>query len=563
MAPTSAPTSHAAIAAGPYRLPEQIERFTVHAQVGYGGTACTFVASEPGPDGTALLKCIKIPSPQLLFQYPAAQIREIFRNEAAVLRQLPPTNIAPLEGVIDLGDDQGVMGLVYTFIHGLNLSQLIERSFAQRELLPWEGVVGIAIDIAGALDEAHTDHRGRAFYAHPRIVHRDICPSNVMLDGRGNAFLIDFGFARVMRNVSKLQASRAHPGRIAYAAPEYFVGEGGGGGRYDPRLDLFSTGALLLEALTGRRAFKGVDVQKHIAQVRARDRARVEDLRPEFRAASVDPKLEAFVDIVGRLLEPSPDERLQSAGTLLTALLSLGVGMDRRPVGAMVTQHQDSLQNRVTRGRVDRREVVGRRRAAPTTLKGVPPFAAVPPEEVWVGQQAAHDLGQFAPRRSPKGSPPDFPNTHHDAPVIRTTAGGESTEPADWIPETNPSRDAIPIRTEKVNGAHEARSSTKPSRAEDALASSRAFAGARRMKTAAVVNAALFLSSLFLLGTHSTLWVPLITGQLGWTAIDSFWTPLLTELGVLGVGAASFGAIVLGLFWARGRRAARGKDAPD
>ncbi len=457
------PASRPVSVAGPYRLPERLGPFTVRAQVGWGGTAFTFVGSEPGPSGAARLKCLKIPSPQLLMEHSPREIRDIFDNEAAVLRLLPPANIAPLERVVELGDGQGIVCLVYTFIDGADLGRVIRKSYERRELLPWQAVVGIARDLAGALEEAHTDRRAEnIYYNHPCVVHRDIAPSNVMLDIRGNAFLIDFGFARTM-NTSRLRASRAHPGRIAYSAPEYFGGDGGG--IYDPRLDLFSTGALLFEALTGRQAFRGSSVNEHIEQVQTNDRPRIEDLRPEFNGPSgVDPELVSLAGIVDCLLEPDPDARFQSAGALLSALSSLRVGMDQRPLGAMVIEHQDAWQHRVT-----------------TSLAIVREF---------------------------------------------------SDEDEDPFPSTNPCREAIDV---------EQPSGVPPRRAH-------------RGRMASIAIAVLLVASIFLLGSVDTFWVPLLTGQLGWTVFDAFWTPFLTRLGTLGLAVAMVGGISLGLVWARGRR---------
>ncbi len=414
-------------AVGPYRLPERVGPFRIRAQTGHGGTACTFIGSAPGPRGSERLKCLKIPSPLLLSELSPREVRRIFQNEADVLRLLPPGNIAHLEDAVELSDDEGVMCLVFAYIDGMTLGQLIRKMRAERQLLSWQAVVGVARDLAGALAEAHADCRALATpYRHPPIVHRDVSPANAMIDVRGDAFLIDFGFARAVE-ASGLYASRAHPGRVAYAAPEYLTDADRG--RYGPRLDLFSLGALLFEALTARRAFKGASVESHLRQVQRRERPRVQELRPEFYSSEgPEADLVALVDIVDRLLEPDPDERFQSADAVLSALSSLRGGVDQRPLGARVRLHQSPLEQRVTAGRVDCREVVARvdaRRRAVDVGARTPAL----PDEVLVDAAVADQLAALAapapagvaPRlvaRDAPGAPAGIPTTRDALPLV-------------------------------------------------------------------------------------------------------------------------------------------------
>lgn len=631
MSRASTPTSRPVPGGGIYRLPEHIGPYTIRAQVGWGGTAFTFIGSEPGPFGAARLKLLKIPSPQLLFEHSPAEVRELFQNEARILERLHPTNIAPLERVLELGDHEGMICLVYTFIAGVDLARFIRLSYANRELMPWESVVGLLRDIAGALDEAHTDHRGRAFYKHGRIVHRDVSPSNIMLDFRGRGWLVDFGFARFMPN-SKLQASRAHPGRIAYSAPEYFADNGG---VYDPRLDLFALGAVAFEALTGRPAFTGKDIQSHLEQVRAKQRPKIRNLRPEFLAGSVDPELEALVGIVNCLLEPDPDDRFQQASALLSAVTSLRVRVDPRPLAAMVLRHQTPLQHRVTEGRIDRGAVMERVHAD-QRISGSTAAELEPPEEVLVELAAAEELERIAPPKlapgagvetyedpsliermdellaehagrehedhlaSPLPVAGDFTDTRHNAPVIPATRGSAEYEaPGEpWIPETSPTREAPPhVDAQEPSGVHSVRPhplvgpatppasgpstatlssaaspstpasspSTKPRLGTAARADLPAFADLdairrrhgradKRQTRAAIVLTGLLVGSLFVLGTVNTLWVPLVTGQLGWTIVNAFWTPFFTRLGMVGVVISIVGGVILGIRARRRRR---------
>lgn len=580
MSRASTPTSRRA--RGPYGIPHRLQNFTVHAQVGSGATACTFVGSEPGPGGVARLKCLKIPSPQLLRQRSPEEIRAIFMNEAAALQRLPAANIAPLERIVQLGDDEGVILLVYAFIDGMNLRELIEKTRAERLLLPWKSVVGIARDMAIALEEAHRDRRGEASrHNHPPIVHRDIAPSNSMADIHGNVFLVDYGFARSM-DASLLHASRLYVGRIAYAAPEY-----GRGGTYGPQLDLFSMGCVLFEALTSVPPFPHNETaDEHIARVWAKDRPHIEDIRPEFQEADgPDPELVRFVSIVNCLLEPAPANRFETAGALLSALSSLRVGVDPRPLGRLVQRFQSPWQHRVTEGRIDRREIMERVRQSREPKHA--PTGPTPPEEIVVELAAARELDQFTDPPPPmEGSALelglDFGATHPDPPVIPVTNPSASDVP---FPSTNPSNPALELdETSGVRVATAPRSTPVPAAPEQAhrpahpqhpfttaqlhlpayepSSRSDATSHERRLRGAAIALVLLFVVSIFMLGTLSTLWVPLFTGQLGWTIVDGFWTPLLTRVGTVGVGLSLLGGGGLALHL-KLRRRPRANRAPN
>jgi len=593
-------------AKGPYRDPKVIGPFRVHAKTGHGGTACTFIGGRPVDGGDSeQFKCLKIPSDYLLSELPPDEVRRMFRNEAAMLQLLPPGNIARVEYTIELSDDEGVMCLVLPYIDGMTLQQLIRSMKAAGRLLRWQAVVGIVRDIASALAEAHTDRRNDPTpYCHPTIVHRDVSPANAMVDIRGTTFLIDFGFARMLE-ASQLYPSRAHPGRIAYSAPEYFTARDESG--YGPRLDLFSLGALAFEALTNHRVFDGISVESHLAQVSdKKNRRRVQRYRPEFQPdyeGEPDPDLVSFIHIVECLLEFEPDDRFQSGDALLSALGTLRVGIDQRPLGADVQKYQSPLEHCVTVGRVDRAARALLDLDSPINANDAPPPrpVSIPPEDVYVAAEAAYDLERLAAEQGADVAPypVDFSDTDPDPPVIPTTRdpSGESIE---TLPQTNPSRRALPrsgvrmIAAERdretseatpspdvhpvVAGSQRAEatpSATGPVMVATAPAGSGPLASdstpafnerhvdlpafptpprgrqPRRWPLVAAVLSALMLAlSLFVLGTANTIWVPLLTGQSGWKlVVDGFWSPLIRDAGTLSAIASAAGLLVFTGVW--------------
>src|SRR5258706_4310123 len=95
--------------------------------------------------------------------------------------------------------------------------------------------------IAEALDEAHSRD----------IIHRDLKPTNIMFDARGNAFLSDFGIAKLMDATIDLTGSEVI-GTPAYMSPEQAIGDK----ELDKRSDIYSLGVILFEMLTGQRPYK-------------------------------------------------------------------------------------------------------------------------------------------------------------------------------------------------------------------------------------------------------------------------------------------------------------------
>ncbi len=152
-----------------------------------------------------------------------------FRREAATLAQLEHPHVVPL---YDFGDQGGTPFLVFRYLEGGTL----EDRLAQEPVEVSTGLRWLEA-AADALDEAH--RRG--------IVHRDVKPSNLLLDGGGNLFLGDFGIAAAGSQVTESTPA----GTAAYASPEQGRGE-----RTGPASDVYSLAATAFEILTGRQPFQ-------------------------------------------------------------------------------------------------------------------------------------------------------------------------------------------------------------------------------------------------------------------------------------------------------------------
>jgi serine/threonine protein kinase len=160
---------------------------------------------------------------------------ERFKREARAVAQLSHPNIVT---VIDRGEDRERQFIVFEFVEGANLKQVLER----RGALPIEETVELGLEIA----------RGLAF-AHERgIVHRDVKPQNVLLNGDGRAKVTDFGIARSLNVERGLTHTGTVMGTSNYIAPEQ-----ASGARVDTQSDVYALGCVLFELLTGEVPFLG------------------------------------------------------------------------------------------------------------------------------------------------------------------------------------------------------------------------------------------------------------------------------------------------------------------
>lgn len=310
------PAAHGAPTHG---VPSEIGGHRILQQIGRGAAGRTYLAlGDELTHQARLLICIKAPSP--VFARDPRYVED-FRNEAEMASLLThPHILRPIGGGV--GNAHPPF-LVYPFVEGLDLGELIAGVRRDGQQLAWPVVATIGLQLAKALEYAHTDTRdsGRAI-EHPTILHRDICPENILIGLSGVCFLIDFGIAKALEG-SSLIPSLAGSGRLHYSAPERLVE----GREYDARVDLFSLGAVLFEALTNDKPFEEAGTVAYVRQVVEGHPPNIRDRRAEFLAdeshTSPPPApvgLQRLVDIVHRLLKPNPHERFPSATALVEAL---------------------------------------------------------------------------------------------------------------------------------------------------------------------------------------------------------------------------------------------------
>jgi serine/threonine protein kinase len=162
------------------------------------------------------------------------EARKRFRREAQALAKLNHPHIA---AVFDFDTEGGVDFLVIELVEGMTLADLLAGPMSERQ------VVDLGSQLATALEEAH--ERG--------VIHRDLKPGNIIVNAKGQAKVLDFGLAKLLRPETESTATETKTvaGTLPYMAPEQLRGQ-----MVDPRTDIYALGVILYEISTGRRPFE-------------------------------------------------------------------------------------------------------------------------------------------------------------------------------------------------------------------------------------------------------------------------------------------------------------------
>jgi serine/threonine protein kinase/Tfp pilus assembly protein PilF len=285
-------------------IDETISHFRVIEKLGEGGMGVVYKAIDTRLDRPVALKFL----PDKIAK--DSQALERFRREARAASALNHPGICT---IYDIGEHDGRTFIAMEFIDGETL-----RSHIRGMALPLEETLKLGIQIAEALDAAHTEG----------IIHRDIKPANIFVTKRGQAKVLDFGLAKLVpKGIAKADAdfggevsdSTSIVGIIS-GTPSYMSPEQVRGDNLDGRTDIYSLGLLLYEMATGRQAFSGGTGGVIIEAVLTRSTIPARTINPD-----IPPQLE---EIINKALQKDREQRYQHAAEVRAELQQLERGPD-------------------------------------------------------------------------------------------------------------------------------------------------------------------------------------------------------------------------------------------
>ncbi|MBN1202959.1 MAG: serine/threonine protein kinase [Anaerolineae bacterium] len=275
-------------------LPDTIGAYIVREKIGSGGMATIYRVYNPADKGEYALKVMAV---HLASE---ENLRRRFEREARTLIKLRHPHILP---VYDCGEDEGVPYIVMKLLDGRTLADLLDDG-----PLPVPQVSRLAHQIASALDYAHAEG----------IIHRDVKPSNILLDANNQPYLSDFGVAYVDDANTRLTLSGGFIGTVSYASPEQCRGDPVG-----PSSDIYSLAVMVFQMITGQLPFTGPSsfmiIKMHMSEAPP-------------NPLSINPSLPVeLYAVLAKALAKLPEYRYPSAMRLSEAL-DEALGLD--PAGA-------------------------------------------------------------------------------------------------------------------------------------------------------------------------------------------------------------------------------------
>ncbi|MBN1842863.1 MAG: protein kinase [Deltaproteobacteria bacterium] len=246
-----------------------------------------------------------------------------FINEAKLAAFLEHRNIIK---TYDFGTIEGAYFVAMEYLFGKSLRAIDSMSKQKERRISLGNALHVAAQICSGLDYAHKlkDPQGN----NGCIIHRNICPDSVFVTYNGRIKLTDFS---VSTNGSRDDKSQMDimKGKLAYMSPQQVDGK-----TIDHRSDIFSTGILLYEMVTGKKMFDGETMQVF---------SRVRQARFDPPESIVDCQYPKVYEIINRALEKKPEKRYQSAGEMLADLKKVTMAIPSQPTAADLAEYMKGL----------------------------------------------------------------------------------------------------------------------------------------------------------------------------------------------------------------------------
>ena len=290
---------------------EKIGRYIVKVELGRGGMATVYHAYDPNFERDVAIKVL----PSAFLHDP--QFRTRFEREAKMIALLEHPAIVP---VYDFGEQDEQPYIVMRYMAGGSLADHLLKG-----AIPFDETARIIARLAPALDAAHA--RG--------IIHRDLKPGNVLFDQYGNAFLSDFGIARLTQSAATTITGDAIVGTPAYMSPEQVQGTKA----IDGRADIYAMGVLIYQMLTGEIPYKADTPAKILLMHILEPVPNILEKKAELPSGSQE--------VINRAMAKDPTDRFGTTAELAGALEDATRG---KPVPAAKPRKSEPIDQTIVSG---------------------------------------------------------------------------------------------------------------------------------------------------------------------------------------------------------------------
>jgi serine/threonine-protein kinase len=290
----------------------KLDRYEIVRPIAQGGMGEVWLARFVGKHGFEKQVALKTILPELAAD---GAFRRMFLDEARISSRLVHANVAQ---ILDLGEHEGTLFIVFEWVEGLSLEQICAGAEERGFPLAPGIVLRIVADACSGLHAAHElrDDGGESL----QVVHRDVKPENVLVRADGCTRVIDFGVAKARHRIAADTKSGVVKGTLQYMAPEQASGKA-----VDRRADVWSLGGLLYRAFAHGPPF-----------------ATIKELGDFVLGHSAPPPLPSYVPagvagVVRRALERHPGDRYATAEEMRRAVEEAaqesGLGLSQAEVG--------------------------------------------------------------------------------------------------------------------------------------------------------------------------------------------------------------------------------------
>ena len=301
--------------------PTRLGKYLLLEQIAVGGMARLYRGKITGVQGFEKLIAIKTILPHLAEE---KELISSFIDEAKLAALLNHQNIVQ---IYDFGSMEKSYYISMEYLFGKDVRLINKKAMEKGMFINRENALYIISRVCSGLKYAHNlkDFQGKPL----NVIHRDISPQNILITYEGDVKIVDFGIAKAASQSSVTQHGMIK-GKLSYMSPEQAAGKS-----VDHRSDIFSTGIILYELLTGHQMFTGESTMQILAKVRD-----VQFSPPEEYVTDLPQKLSG---VLKRALAKEPEDRYQSCGDMLDDLEECMIELGLRPTATRLSHYMKKL----------------------------------------------------------------------------------------------------------------------------------------------------------------------------------------------------------------------------